>query len=407
MRVALVGDVGSGKSTLLGRLLYETRSVSRDRLPAGSRDAGEIPFASIIDQLEEERRDHTTADTTQAVLRWEGHEIVFIDVPGQFDLLRNALTGASEADAALLVVDATRGLRPQTFRHAYMLQFLGVTDALIAINKMDLLGWDRASYEALAEEARSACEDAGLSAAACIAVSAREGRGLAPGDGSPVRQRALLRCLADLAPHGDDEGGALVVVQGILPRAGTPFVLGRLARGTLAAGDTLRIFPARSTVTVREIRTAQGPVDRLGPGRSVAIVLSEEGAGRGSILCAPECSLSVAGEIVAEVLWLAEEDLTPRSNGIIHSSTQTMDFALERIIMRRELSKPHVLLDDLLRLRPFDTGRIELRLGELLVFEEGNVRSPIGRFVMDYRGTPAGIGRVLPTEKGRSPGRCC
>src|SRR4051794_6467092 len=183
VRIVIVGHVDHGKSTLVGRLLHETGSLpdgKLDMLKAVSARRG-MPFewSFLLDALQTERDQGITIDTTQIRFRTGSRDIVLIDAPGHAEFLRNMITGASQADGAVLIIDALEGVRDQTRRHAYLLHLLGVKQVAVVINKMDRVDFSAARFQAISDEISAHLVELGVTAAAVIPISARDGDGVA------------------------------------------------------------------------------------------------------------------------------------------------------------------------------------------------------------------------------------
>jgi len=177
------GHVDHGKSTLIGRLLYDTNSLPPDKIEEvrkmGEQYQGQPEFAFVMDQLQEERRERITIDTTQIFFHTDKRDYVIIDAPGHKQFLKNMITGASQAEAALLLIDATEGLREQTHRHAYMLSLLGLEQIIVVINKMDLVDYREERFSEIAGEISRRLDEFGLRALMTVPISAQMGAGSA------------------------------------------------------------------------------------------------------------------------------------------------------------------------------------------------------------------------------------
>jgi small GTP-binding protein len=182
VKIVFVGEVDCGKSTLIGRLLYNTHSIAHQARQELLREArgvsGEISFAHLLDSFQEERLQEFTLDMTQAHLKLGKREYLLIDVPGHREFLRNMLTGASYADTAVVVLDATRGIEEQTRRHIYVLKFLGIDELVLAINKMDLVSYAKETFNKLKSSAETFLKEQGATAACIIPLSAKDGENL-------------------------------------------------------------------------------------------------------------------------------------------------------------------------------------------------------------------------------------
>jgi len=179
LKFVIVGHVDHGKSTLIGRLLYDTGSISPDKIEEikkTSSDLGrETEFAYLLDHLEEERQQGITIDTTQVFFKSDKREYVIIDAPGHVEFVKNMITGASQAEGALLIVDAEEGIKEQTRRHAYILSMLGLKNAVVVFNKMDLVGFDKQKFDMLKKNAQEMMKSINIEVSSCIPVSAKRG----------------------------------------------------------------------------------------------------------------------------------------------------------------------------------------------------------------------------------------
>jgi bifunctional enzyme CysN/CysC len=281
LRVVTVGHVDHGKSTLLGRLLADSNNLPDgkiDELRAISERRGvAFEWSFVLDALQSERDQAITIDTTRIWLRTPNREVVLIDAPGHKEFLRNMVTGASDADAALLVVDARDGISEQTRRHALLLELIGVQHVVVAVNKMDSVGFDHARFAAIAAELRALLERIGIVAHAFVPTSARGGdmvveRGLNLSwyDGPTVFAAILA-----LHRHERAAGAALrIAVQGVLRRDLERIFVGRIASGTLAVGDEIFVSPGRRAARVRSIETwPPRPKTQAHAGESVGFTL--------------------------------------------------------------------------------------------------------------------------------------
>src|SRR5262249_27611890 len=183
VRIVIVGHVDHGKSTLIGRLLHETGSLPEGKLDTlkavSARRGMSFEWSFLLDALQTERDQGITIDTSQIRFRTRARDFVLIDAPGHTEFLRNLITGAAQADAAILIVDAGEGVREQTRRHGYLLHLLGVRQIAVVINKMDRVDYDSARYHDICRDIEGYLEDVGLTPAAVIPISARYGDGVA------------------------------------------------------------------------------------------------------------------------------------------------------------------------------------------------------------------------------------
>jgi bifunctional enzyme CysN/CysC len=278
-RVVVLGHVDHGKSTLIGRLLYDTGSLPEARIAeviASSRRRGlQTEWSFALDALQEERDQAVTIDTTRVWFTLHGRRYAIIDAPGHEEFLANAMTGASDADAAILVVDAERGVEDQTRRHIYLLGLLAIPGVIVALNKIDAVDDPQRAIEA-GETARAALAAVGVDVRAIVPISAR--------DGDNVVQRStrtpwytgptLAELLADLSAAEDEaERAALRIwVQDVYRRGDERFVVGTVRSGRVAVGDVLRIAPSGESATVAALRGWPTDPAEARAGDPVAIV---------------------------------------------------------------------------------------------------------------------------------------
>jgi sulfate adenylyltransferase large subunit len=335
VRLVTAGSVDDGKSTLIGRLLHDSRAILEDQLAAvatASRRRGHagVDLALLTDGLEAEREQGITIDVAYRYFSTGRRTFILADAPGHEQYTRNMATGASTADVAVILVDARKGVLPQTRRHTYIAHALGIRHVFVAVNKMDLVGYDRAVFG----EVRAAFERFAAPLAfpdlRFFPISAlngdfvvERGSAIAWHDGPP-----LLASLETLAVQ--DEADALPFrfpVQLVLRGAHSDFrgYAGRVASGTIALGDEIAIFPAGRRTTVREIATFDGARGRAVAGDSVTLRLAEDlDVARGDLIADPVLAPRTARAFDATVCWLDEEALRPEARYLLKHGTRTV-----------------------------------------------------------------------------------
>src|SRR5450631_2548593 len=260
VRIVIVGHVDHGKSTLIGRLLYETGSLPDGKfesLKAVSARRG-MPFewSFLLDALQTERDQGITLDTSQIRFRTPSRDFVLIDAPGHTEFLRNMITGASQADAALLIVDAAEGVREQTRRHGYLLHLLGVRQVVVVINKMDRVSYDDSRFHEIDAEISAHLNTFGVKPAAVIPISARHG------DGVVTKTAAIdwyagptvIEALDQFAPAQPATALPLrLPVQAVYKFDDRRIVAGRIESGRIAVGDEIAVAPSGKRAVVRSI----------------------------------------------------------------------------------------------------------------------------------------------------------
>jgi bifunctional enzyme CysN/CysC len=316
VRVVVLGHVDHGKSTLIGRLLHDTGSLPQariDEIVASSRRRGlATEWSFALDALQDERDQAVTIDTTRAWFSIGERRYVLIDAPGHEEFLANAMTGASDAEAAVLVVDAERGVEDQTRRHVYLLGLLDVAQVIVAVNKIDAVADAAQRFRTVGEAARTALEAAGVTAQAIVPVSARDGDNVAsrsartPWYAGPP----LSELLAETVPRRESaEGEPLRVwVQDVYRRGDERIAAGIVRAGRITVGDTVRISPSGKVARVAALRAWPNDVRSSGPGEAVGVVFDTPVyVDRGDLLSHPGAVPPVVRSLHVRACWFDRE----------------------------------------------------------------------------------------------------
>src|SRR6202049_5104229 len=260
VRVVIVGHVDHGKSTLIGRLLHETGGLPDGKLATlkavSARRGMAFEWSFLLDALQTERDQGITIDTSQIRLRTPARDVVLIDAPGHAEFVRNMITGASQADGALLIIDALEGVRDQTRRHGYLLHLLGVKQVAVVVNKMDRVDFSAARFTEISDEISAHLTGLGVTPSAVIPISARDGDG---GAEHPTRTRwyqgpTVVEALDALEPARPLEALALrLPVQAIYKFDDRRIVAGRIESGSVSAGDEIFIMPAGKIDKIKSV----------------------------------------------------------------------------------------------------------------------------------------------------------
>jgi len=413
VRIVIVGHVDHGKSTLIGRLLSETGSLpdgKLDELKAVSTRRG-MPFewSFLLDSLQTERDQGITIDTSQIRFRTPAREFVLIDAPGHAEFLRNMVTGASQADAALLLVDAAEGVREQTLRHAYLLHLLGIRQVVVVINKMDRVGYDDGRFREIAAEIMGHLTDLGLKPAAVIPISARHGDGVVERTaaidwyGGPTVIEALDRFMP--ARHATALPLRLPV-QAVYRFDDRRIVAGRIQSGSIAVGDEIAVAPSGKRAVVRSIEAWPGNGDaeprQAGAGQSVGIMLDRElFIARGDVIAHAERQAPAGRRLKARIFWLHGSPLATRASvsvrigsaetrGTITKIGNVLDPGDQSAANHEAVGQNH--------LRQNHIGDVEIALAKPIAADEYEANPRTGRIVLDVGGYIAGGGLVLALD---------
>jgi phosphoadenylyl-sulfate reductase (thioredoxin) len=415
VRVVIVGHVDHGKSTLIGRLLHETGGLPDGKLDTlkavAARRGMAFEWSFLLDALQTERDQGITIDTSQIRLRTPSRDVVLIDAPGHAEFLRNMITGAAQADAALLMVDATEGVRDQTRRHGYLLHLLGVRQVAVVINKMDRVGFDEVRFHEIETEISSHLVGLGLTPTSVIPISARNGDGVARHTSSTAWHAGptVLEALDAFSPARRPSELALrMPVQAVYKFDDRRIIAGRVESGRIAVDDDIVIMPAGKPARVRSIEAWPVRDSALEPrsataGQSVGITLDREiFIERGNVISAMARPAIAGKRLRARVFWLHQRPLavggqiiarigTAETSGVITAIENAVDPGLLASDGAEVIGQNHV-------------GEIAIELSQPLAADPYTVDAATGRIVLEFDGRIAGGGLVLAVETADADG---
>jgi len=409
VRIVIVGHVDHGKSTLVGRLLHETGSLPEGKLEmlkaVSARRGMPFEWSFLLDALQTERDQGITIDTTQIRFRTRSRDVVLIDAPGHAEFLRNMITGAAQADAALLIIDALEGVRDQTRRHGYLLHLLGIRQVAVVVNKMDRVDFSAARFQEIRAEISAHLTGLGVTPSAVIPISARDGDGVAmqtPRLGW-YNGPSVVEALDALEPARPLEQLALrLPVQAIYKFDDRRIVAGRIESGSLRAGDEIVIMPAGKIAKIRTVES--WPLSPLGgpqtAGRSVGITLDRElFVERGDVIAHVWDSPRDTRRIHARIFWLHDKPLSKGDQILVRlgsRETRAAVVAIEKAIDPGELSNTEAR-----SIARNHVGEIDLSLLQPIAADPHAANPRTGRLVIEVNGRIAGGGLVLSVDAGQ------
>ncbi|TWB94790.1 adenylylsulfate kinase /sulfate adenylyltransferase subunit 1 [Bradyrhizobium macuxiense] len=409
VRIVIVGHVDHGKSTLVGRLLHETGSLPDGKLEmlkaVSARRGMPFEWSFLLDALQTERDQGITIDTTQIRFRTRSRDVVLIDAPGHAEFLRNMITGASQADGAVLIIDALEGVRSQTRRHGYLLHLLGVKQVAVVVNKMDRVDFSAARFSEISAEISAHLVGLGVTPTAVVPISARDGDGVA--EHTPriewYKGPTVVEALDALEPAKPlAELPLRLPVQAIYKFDDRRIVAGRVESGSLKAGDEIVIMP---TGKIAKIKTVESwPVTPVGgpqgAGRSVGITLDRElFLERGDIIGHSGQSPRDTRRIRARIFWLHDKPLTKGEQILIRLGTKESRatvVAIEKAIDPGALSN-----EENSAIARNHVGEIDISLAQPVATDPYTDNPRTGRLVIEVNGRIAGGGLVLSVDAGR------
>jgi len=400
--VAFVGHVDHGKSTLIGRLLYDTGAVSPQRLDEiGITHDGEgAEFAHLLDYLKEEREQGITIDTAQVFFQTATRDYVFIDAPGHREFIKNMMTGASEADAAMLLVDAAEGVGRQTWRHAFLLSLLGVEQCVVIINKMDLVGFEQERFDALRESLLELLAKVGLSRATVIPASAKLGDNVAiPSDKMPWYDGpVVLEAIECLTVPETAQLPMRFSIQDTYDFDGLRIHAGRVESGVLHVGDVARVLPDGFDVTIESIRRFPGDSSVAEAGTCIGVTLPQaEKIHRGQVLSDPGDLPVSTTAFSARLFWLAKEPLHKGDAFTVRVACQEGPCTVSRIHQRVDTATLDVVEEEADHLEANEVGQMDLVLKSPIVLEKVTRNPTLGRIILERTGDVVGAGVITNT----------
>jgi bifunctional enzyme CysN/CysC len=324
LRFITCGSVDDGKSTLIGRLLYEANMLFEDQLAALETDSrkigtqgGDLDFALLLDGLIAEREQGITIDVAYRFFTTDKRKFIVADTPGHEQYTRNMVTGASTADAAILLVDARKGIVTQTRRHSYLLSLLGIRHVALAINKMDLVDYARTTCAAIEDEYRAFAAQIGLEDICCIPLSALRGDNiLTPSHKMPWYQGPTVMGYLETVEVDHDRlerAPFRMPIQWVnRPHADFRGFAGMVTSGTIRPGDQVRIQPSGRDSRVARLVAPEGDLSQAVPGQSITLTLADEvDVSRGDLICSGDAPAGVADQFETTIVWMSDQPMLP------------------------------------------------------------------------------------------------
>jgi bifunctional enzyme CysN/CysC len=337
LRFITCGSVDDGKSTLIGRLLYESKQIFDDQLAALESDSkrhgtqGEaIDFALLVDGLSAEREQGITIDVAYRFFTSEKRKFIVADTPGHEQYTRNMVTGASTADLAVLLVDARKGVLTQTRRHSYLAKLVGIRRFVLAVNKMDLVDYDQAAFDAIVADYREFASGIGIEDWIAIPVSGLNGDNVMSRSGASrwYSGPSLLEHLetVDLTADADAAKPMRMPVQWVnRPHQHFRGFAGQIAGGRVRPGDEVRVLPSGRKTTISRVVSADGDLDEAVAGQSVTLTFTDEvDCSRGDVIAAAADPAQAADQFEATLVWMDEHGLIPGRGYWMKIATQSV-----------------------------------------------------------------------------------
>ena len=392
LRFLTAGSVDDGKSTLIGRLLFDSKKLYEDQLVALERDskrmgnAGEhIDYALLLDGLKAEREQGITIDVAYRYFSTNNRKFIIADTPGHEQYTRNMITGVSTANLAIILVDARAGVITQTRRHTYLVSLLGIHHVVLAVNKMDLVNYDRAVFDKIVADYKAFVEPLGIEDVTCIPLSALEGDNVVDkSERTPWYEGPSLLEFLETVPIDRDRNytNFRYPVQYVLrPNLDFRGFCGKVASGVVRKGDTVMALPSRKTSKVKSIVTYEGEIEEAFPPLSVTLTLEDEiDISRGEMLVHPD-DLPIEGRCFeAMLVWMDEEAMDRDKHFYLKQTTNTTRAHIDGI--RYKVNVNTMEQSPAERLELNEIGKVVISTNKELFFDPYVANKQTGAFIL-------------------------
>jgi bifunctional enzyme CysN/CysC len=392
LRFITCGSVDDGKSTLIGRLLYDSKMVFEDQMAQLEADSkrvgtqgGEIDFALLVDGLAAEREQGITIDVAYRFFSTETRKFIVADTPGHEQYTRNMVTGASTADAAVILIDARKGVLTQTRRHSYLVSLLGIRHVVLAVNKMDLIGWDKAAFDAIVADYRAFAASVGLNDVTAIPISGLKGDNIASRSNATAWHSGptLMEWLEAVDVGQDARAKPFRMPVQWVNRPNLDFrgFSGLIASGTVRPGDAVKVLPSGRTSTVARVVVMPGDLDEAVVGQSVTLTLKDEiDCSRGDVLVAADAPPEVADQFETTLVWMDDEPMPPGRPYLLKIGARTVTAQITEIKHKVNVNTMEKLAAKRLELNEIAVANISL--DRAIPFEPYADNRDMGGFIL-------------------------
>jgi bifunctional enzyme CysN/CysC len=403
LRFITCGSVDDGKSTLIGRLLYDSKMIFEDQLAALEADSKkvgtqgqEIDFALLVDGLSAEREQGITIDVAYRFFATEKRKFIVADCPGHEQYTRNMVTGASTADLAVILIDARKGVLVQTRRHSYLAKLLGIRHIMLAVNKMDLIDYDRDRFKAICDEYRAFAESIGIKEFSCIPISGFKGDNITTVsenmpwyDGDPLMTYLEM---VDLDADADQAKPFRMAVQWVnRPNLDFRGFSGQIASGTIKPGDSIRVLPSGKTSTISKIVTLEGDLEQAVAGQSITLCFdSEIDCSRGDVIATSDNPPEVSDQFESTIVWMSDDALIPGRAYWMKLGTQLVSATVHEPKYTVNVNTVEQMACKTLELNAI--GVAEIATDRPIVFEAYEDNHTLGGFILIDKITNATVG---------------
>ncbi len=392
LRFITCGSVDDGKSTLIGRLLYESKMIFEDQMKSLEIDSkkmgtqgDKIDFALLVDGLAAEREQGITIDVAYRFFSTDQRKFIVADTPGHEQYTRNMITGASTADLAIVLIDATKGVLTQTKRHSFLASLMGVQEVILAINKMDLVDYSQKQFDLLTHEYVQFAKKIKLLNITPIPLSALNGDNITRRSIHMTWHKGptLLEHLENVSPSKkvSKQSFRLPVQWVNRPDSNFRGYAGTISSGSIQCGDEIQVLPSGKITRIKEIITKDGPLKSAQQNQAITITLDEEiDISRGDVICAKNDPAILADQFEAKIIWMSEEELHPGRQYLLKCGSKTVNTSITKIKYIINVNTLEHIAATYLGLNSISV--CNLHTDQNLVFEPYLDNSTLGSFIL-------------------------
>lgn len=401
LHIVIVGHVDHGKSTLVGRLLYDTGSLPPEKFEEIKRVCEsmgrEFEFAYIMDNLEEEREKNITIDIAHTFFTTQKRRYVIIDAPGHKEFLKNMISGTSQAEAALLLVDVSRGVQEQTLRHCYVLGLLGIKQVAVIANKMDIVGYSEKTFHTVKKDVERVFDNFKINPMYIIPISASKGENVAKRTERLAWYKgpSVLDALDSFNTLKIEEKGLRFPVQDIYTIDGRTVAVGRVEAGVLRKGQEVFILPQKRRDRIMEIKKYMNDNIAAAPtGDCIGIYVANVELKRGDVIV-DDVSSTITDSIHANIFWMVDKDYQIGIPVTFKCATQEIRGKIERIHKRFDPASIEIIENNATAIKPAEIAEVDIKLDAPVAIDRFSDIPELGRFVLEHAGHPVAGGIII------------
>jgi len=399
LKFVVVGHIDHGKSTLIGRLLYDTNSLSLDRIKEMkkfSKKAGKKEkFAFLLDHFREERKKRITIETSEIFFETKKRRCIIIDAPGHAEFIKNMVTGSSRSESAVLIVDVKEGVKEQTARHINILSLFGLKKIIVLLNKMDSVCWKESVFETVKKQTERILKRVGISSFCYIPISALEGDNVAKRSSRMewYKGPVFLDALDFFERDALRKMRKNFLIFPIQDRYGKTAV-GRIETGRIKRGEKVKVLPQERFVKIKEIKKFKKDLEEAKAGESVGIVVEGKLLERGDIICSSK-EPKVVRDFNAFVFWMGKKPVREKESVFLRCATQERRAKIKQIEEKLNSSTLRVIQKNKKMLENLELGRVKIEVEEPIIITKFTQLPVLGRFVLEQNGDIYAGGIIL------------